>query len=42
MVVVLFVVIRGVLALVLDFREVLLTSPPELAFWGGGVLWVVK
>ena len=27
----------GVLALVLDFREVMLTSPPELAHCGGGV-----
>ena len=26
----------AVLALVMDFREVILTSPPELAHWGGG------
>ena len=26
----------GVLALVLDFREVMLTSPPDLAHCGGG------
>ena len=26
----------GVLALVLEFREVMLTSPPELAHCGGG------
>ena len=28
----------GVLSLVMDFREVMLTSPPELAHCGGG--WV--
>ena len=37
MVVVSFVVIWGVFALVMDFREVMLTSPPELAHCGGGV-----
>ena len=26
----------GVFALVMDFREVMLTSPPELAHCGGG------
>ena len=26
----------GVLALVMDFREVMMTSPPELAHCGGG------
>ena len=26
----------GVFALVMDFREVMLTSTPELAHWGGG------
>ena len=29
-------VIGGVFAVVLDFREVMLTSPPELAHCGGG------
>ena len=31
----------GVFALLMDFKEVMLTSPPELAhcMWGGGVLW---
>ena len=31
MVVVVFVLIVGLLALVVDFREVMLTSPPDLA-----------
>ena len=31
-------VIGGVFALVLDFREVMLTSPPELTHCGGGAL----
>ena len=34
--VVVFVVIVGVLALVMGFREVMLTSPPELVHCGGG------
>ena len=34
--VVVFVVIEGVLALVMGFREVMLTYPPELAHCGGG------
>ena len=35
-----FVVIGGVLSLVMDFREIMLTSPPELAHCGGGVCGV--
>ena len=29
----------GVFALVMDFKEVMLTSPPELAHCGGMGLW---
>ena len=36
MVAVLLVVIGMVLALVMDFREVMLMPPPELAHCGGG------
>ena len=37
-----FCVDLGVFALRMDFKEVMLTSTPELAHWGGGVLWAVK
>ena len=37
MVVVVFVLIVGVLALMMDFRECMMTSTPELAHCGGGV-----
>ena len=37
LVVVLFVVFVGLLALVVDFSEVILTSPPELIHCGGEV-----
>ena len=36
LVVVVVVVMVGLLALVVDFREVMMTSPPELAHCGGG------
>ena len=37
-----FVMIGGVLAVVMDFREVMLTSPPKLAHCGGGGLKIKR